>query len=138
MFYEKDMVGKRKLFYRNRKGSPAFLMEHDKYDRDEERGFVQCCKEHNFLRKISKQDISKIYHIGKEIGQGRYGIVRLIAKKSFENKRFALKSILRDSLSHVELTYLQREIEVLIKIEHPNIINFTELYLDDNFVHFVT
>ena len=34
-----------------------------------------------------------MYNIGKEIGSGKYGVVRLVARKSYEKKRFALKSI---------------------------------------------
>jgi calcium-dependent protein kinase len=43
--------------------------------------------------------VSKVYNIGKEIGYGKYGVVRLVAKKSYEKKRFALKSIPRDKLN---------------------------------------
>lgn len=41
------------------------------------------------------EDVSRSYNIGKELGYGKYGIVRLVSKKSFERKRFALKSISR-------------------------------------------
>lgn len=42
-----------------------------------------------------QEDIGKYYNIGKEIGYGKYGVVRLVAKKSYEKKRFALKSVPR-------------------------------------------
>ena len=41
------------------------------------------------------EDVSKSYNLGKELGYGKYGIVRLVSKKSYENKRFALKTISR-------------------------------------------
>ena len=49
--------------------------------------------------KISHEDIRKVYHIGKEIGSGKYGIVRLAAKKGSEKKKFALKSIPRERIN---------------------------------------
>lgn len=43
-------------------------------------------------------NIGDIYNVGKEIGSGRYGIVNLCAKKSYEKKRFASKKIDRDQI----------------------------------------
>ena len=45
------------------------------------------------------EDVSGVYNIGKEIGYGKYGVVRLVAKKSYDRKRFALKSIPRERMS---------------------------------------
>ncbi len=47
----------------------------------------------DFDSRFVHEDVSKVYNIGKEIGIGKYGIVRLVARKSYERKRFALKSI---------------------------------------------
>ena len=44
-------------------------------------------------------DVAKYYNIGKEIGHGKYGIVRLVARKSFDKKRFALKTIPREKMN---------------------------------------
>jgi hypothetical protein len=52
------------------------------------------------------EDVSKYYLIGKEIGSGKYGIVRLVAKKSYERKRFALKSIPRNHM-HGDIMQLE-------------------------------
>jgi hypothetical protein len=51
--------------------------------------------------------------LGKEIGSGRYGIVRLVAKKSFEKKRFALKSIPREKIN-TDVKMLERELDILL------------------------
>ena len=75
--------------------------------------------------------------MGKEIGSGRYGIVRLVAKKSYESKRFAVKSISRERIN-TDVQLLQRELDILMAVDHPNIINFHEIYMDENFFHFVT
>ena len=41
------------------------------------------------------EDVKLSYNIGKELGVGKYGTVRLAQKKSFERKRFAVKTISR-------------------------------------------
>lgn len=45
--------------------------------------------------EVEMEDVSKSYNIGKDLGYGKYGIVRLVSKKSYEKKRFALKTISR-------------------------------------------
>jgi calcium-dependent protein kinase len=87
--------------------------------------------------KIVYDDIRKYYNIGKKIGYGKYGVVRLVSKKSYEEKRFALKSIPRECLS-ADITMLEREFEILKTIDHPNIINFYEIYADRTHFHLVT
>jgi hypothetical protein len=47
---------------------------------------------------MQQEDIETAYIIGKELGYGRYGVVRLVQKRSYEHKRFALKSINRKVL----------------------------------------
>jgi len=66
----------------------------------------------NFDDRFVHEDVSKVYNIGKEIGYGKYGVVRLVSKKSYDKKRFALKSIPRDKLN-ADITLLEQEFEVL-------------------------
>lgn len=81
--------------------------------------------------------MSEVYNIGKEIGSGRYGIVRLIEKKSYNRKRFAMKSIHRDRVN-TETKMLERELQIMMNIDHPNIIDFYEIYMDNDYFNFVT
>jgi calcium-dependent protein kinase len=78
-----------------------------------------------------------VYKIGKEIGQGKYGKVRLVAKKSYEKKRFALKSLEKHSTKITE-EQIKREFSILRDLDHPNIIKFYEIYGDDKYFHFIT
>jgi calcium-dependent protein kinase len=86
-------------------------------------------QQENFHGRICFEDISNVYKMGKEIGSGRYGIVRLVAKKSYESKRFAVKSISRERIN-TDIQLLQRELDILMAVDHPNIINFHEIYMD--------
>jgi calcium-dependent protein kinase len=83
------------------------------------------------------EDVSMVYNIGKELGYGKYGVVKLVSKKSYERKRFALKSIPRDRLN-ADIKQLEYEFEILKTVDHPNIITFYEMYVDDNYCHFIT
>ena len=81
--------------------------------------------------------MSKTYKIGKELGSGQYGSVRMIAKRSYLKRKFAMKSIHRDRISS-DTQLLERELEILMNIDHPNIIDFYEIYMDDKYFNFIT
>lgn len=72
----------------------------------------------------------------KELGSGNYGSVRMIAKRSYMDKRFALKSIHRDRVCS-DIKMVEKELDILMNIDHPNIIEFQEIYMDDMYFHFV-
>jgi calcium-dependent protein kinase len=63
--------------------------------------------------------------------------VRLAAKNSHPKKRFAVKSIPTDIIRG-DIHMVEQELEILKKADHPNIINFYEIYKDKNFFHIVT
>jgi serine/threonine protein kinase len=48
-----------------------------------------------------------------------------------------MKRIHRDIIKS-EIQYIKRELEILIGIDHPNIIKFEELYIDSEHFYFVT
>jgi hypothetical protein len=49
-----------------------------------------------FYSRVIQEDISKIYKIGKELGQGAFGTVIISNKRSYKYKKFAIKVIHRD------------------------------------------
>ena len=55
--------------------------------------------------------------------------MRLAKKNSHPKKRFAVKFIPRDILKG-EINQLESELEILKSADHPNIINFYEIYKD--------
>jgi len=62
-------------------------------------------------------------------------VVRIAQKRSYEHKRFAVKSISR--LAIVK-GHLENEFEIMKDVDHPNIIKFYEMYVDDTSYHLVT
>ena len=90
-----------------------------------------------FEGRIIKENINDLYKLGDELGSGSYGIVRIVHKRSYKQKKFALKSIHRDRLNE-DIVSLERELDILMSIDHPNIIGFEEMYMDNEYFNFVT
>ncbi|CAG9329515.1 unnamed protein product [Blepharisma stoltei] len=84
---------------------------------------------------IKNIPIRSVYNFGKVIGTGRFGIVREAQAKGSKIK-VAIKSISK-SLLHGMDNALKREIEILAKLDHPNIIRFYEAYEDDQYINIV-
>lgn len=90
-----------------------------------------------FQHRIMQEKVENIYKIGKKLGKGAFGIVHIVNRKCFKNKKFALKIIHRDRLRS-DVSLLEKELQLLISLDHPNIIDFDELYMDDQNFAFVT
>lgn len=78
-------------------------------------------EQHHINKKISSESIYQVYRLGKEVGSGRYGIVRLAQKHSHPKKRFAVKSIPRSTIK-TDIHLLEQELDILKSADHPNII----------------
>ena len=68
--------------------------------------------------------------------KGRFGIVRQAYSKLDPNLCVAVKNIFKSSVG-TELEILRREIEILSKMDHPNIVKLYQTYEDSKFVHLV-
>eukprot|EP00331_Platyophrya_macrostoma_P008000 CAMPEP_0176415388 /NCGR_PEP_ID=MMETSP0127-20121128/5781_1 /TAXON_ID=938130 /ORGANISM="Platyophrya macrostoma, Strain WH" /LENGTH=460 /DNA_ID=CAMNT_0017795383 /DNA_START=92 /DNA_END=1474 /DNA_ORIENTATION=+ len=85
---------------------------------------------------MSKANITEVYDFGKVIGSGDFGTVKLASLKGTNSPLFAVKSIPREKVKE-DTKLLQRELELLRDIDHPNIVKFYEVYEDDEGLHFV-
>lgn len=71
------------------------------------------------------------------LGHGQYGTVREAVRKSqFSSQHFAIKSILKQKITKHRLI-LKRELEILMYVDHPNIIKLYETYEDQLYLHLV-
>ncbi|EAS04482.1 kinase domain protein (macronuclear) [Tetrahymena thermophila SB210] len=89
----------------------------------------------------STEDINYFYKIISQLGKGSFGSVKLATYRQGQNDRrekklFAIKTILKDRVKD-KIYMLQRELEVLKTLDHPNIIKFYETYHDKMYIHFV-
>ena len=84
-------------------------------------------------RNISQNNgsVQKYYEIINKIGKGSFGSVFKVLHKASDQFR-AMKVIKKDTvnLQDDEKTFL-KEIEILIKVDHPNIIKIYEYFTDD-------
>ena len=90
----------------------------------------------SIVQKISREDIRFVYTMEGILGSGNFGTARLAHKTGNNHKRYAIKSILRKKVEK-DLNLLEAELDILLKVDHPNICNFYEAYLDHKYVHMV-
>jgi serine/threonine protein kinase len=89
-------------------------------------------------RTIAYDDISKVYIFGPVIGKGRFGEVRVAQRISLGNsQKFAIKSIPRQEVDEEFIRCFIRELDILKVLDHPNIIDFHEIYVDKHYFHIV-
>lgn len=81
----------------------------------------------------SKEDIYCLYNIEeKPLGEGGFGIVLKgeLKKDSQKGRNFAIKVIDKKKANHKDMTLFLKEIELLKIFDHPNIVDFQEVYED--------
>mmetsp|Transcript_39649 Transcript_39649/g.55885 ORF Transcript_39649/g.55885 Transcript_39649/m.55885 type:complete len:515 (+) Transcript_39649:28-1572(+) len=81
-------------------------------------------------------DVRVKYHINpKELGHGHYGVVRKCMDRK-TNQWYAIKSIRKSKVGKIEV--LKREIEILKRVDHPNIIKLVDIFEDQKYLHLIT
>jgi calcium-dependent protein kinase len=86
---------------------------------------------------IAVQDITQVYVFNKkEVGSGHYGCVRKAKRKVDKGKTYAVKTVDKKKLKG-DIALLKNELEMLRFSDHPNIIQFYEIYQDNISYHFV-
>ena len=74
---------------------------------------------------LKTKEISRLFNIGDSFGSGKYGIIKLVEKKNYNKIRFAMKTI---PLEPGYEDYVQREYDILCKLDHPMVMNIVEAY----------
>ena len=70
--------------------------------------------------------ISKEYTLGKTLGSGAFGTVRLAVHKATKQTH-AVKVLKK---SEQDMNLLLREVEILLQLSHPNIMQIYEVFQD--------
>ena len=77
------------------------------------------------------------FQISKELGAGSFGHVYLVSHK-ITKAQYAIKAIdKRDKNNQSEKPYFRREIEVMYKIHHPNVVKLYGHFEDNNYCYFI-
>ena len=87
--------------------------------------------------QINKENITDVYEFCGKISSGYYGTVNKAYIKGDKSKFYAVKTIAKENLSQKNLKNLICEIQVLAKLDHPNIVKYYETYDDDKNFHLV-
>ncbi|CAD8127713.1 unnamed protein product [Paramecium sonneborni] len=91
------------------------------------------------IRQFSQQEIGNFYKLGQVIGRGNFATVQIgykidQEKNGLKGKCYAIKCIDKQRIS---FEHIQRELEILSRLDHPNIIRVYEEYEDVNHFYFV-
>ena len=78
------------------------------------------------------RNIKETYKIESTLGKGSFATVKL-AKFRATGERFAVKVLSKKKMSDEDKIMMQTEIEILKKIDHPNIVKLIDVFEDDRF-----
>jgi len=70
------------------------------------------------------------------LGEGSYSTV-ILGKSIDEKKEFAIKKINREWLNNSDIECIKKEVFILSKLKHNNIIKFYGHYYDENFIYLI-
>ena len=77
------------------------------------------------------------FDIKKELGSGAFGHAYLVVHKN-TNAQYAIKAIDKRNKMNVEETpYFKREVEVMYKVHHPNVVKLYGHFEDNNYCYFL-
>ena len=77
------------------------------------------------------------FEILKELGSGSFGNVYLVKHKQTQAE-YAIKAIdKRNKTNQEEKPYFRREVEVMYKIHHPNVVKLFGHFEDNNYCYFI-
>ena len=96
------------------------------------------------IRILTRQTIKCIvghvvdyYDVKEILGEGSYGCVRRVVHKATGSER-AMKTIMKSFVKHSEVKNMLLEVDILRKLDHPNIIKISEVIQDSRCYHIVT
>ena len=77
--------------------------------------------------KMRPEDPQQYYTFKGELGAGAFGLVRLCVHKATK-KEYAVKIIAKQKMNQRQQELLRREIAVMAKLHHPNIVDLVEAF----------
>lgn len=92
----------------------------------------------NSLSKFTKTTDYRIkYEPVGLLGNGAFGKVRLFRDKNIKELKFAIKTIKKENLPKELFSFLVDEVQILARMDHPNIVKYYETYEDENYISIV-
>ena len=81
---------------------------------------------------LTGTNVWKDYQLGEELGRGTYGAVYLATKRK-DMSKVAIKEIPKRRCR--DLKKLRREVRIMERLHHPNVLNLLGHYENTNYMH---
>ena len=98
----------------------------------QEKGEINLARD-TFILK-SSETLAKKYLKIKEVSNGTYAKIYMVQSKT-DMKLYCCKEILKDKIS--DLNKFRNEINILSKVDHPNIIRLYEIFEDSRYISLI-
>ena len=84
------------------------------------------------------KELKQQYVINKErLGTGSYGQVYLAVDRKDPDQKVAIKVINKQRMSKEDILAIMDEVQILLTVDHPNIVAYRETYDDLNYIYLV-
>ena len=91
----------------------------------------------SYLKGLESEPKISDFNIIKELGAGSFGRVLLVQHKITQVK-YAIKAIDKRNTANIqEKPYFRREIEIMYRIHHPNVVKLFGHFEDNNYCYFI-
>ena len=79
---------------------------------------------------VREEPIEDFYELGKEIGRGGFSVVVEATEKA-TGEKFAIKCIKKTMVEGDDIKLLRREIKIMKRVSHSNILKLFEVFEDE-------
>eukprot|EP00475_Leptophrys_vorax_P013430 TRINITY_DN19838_c0_g1_i3.p2 TRINITY_DN19838_c0_g1~~TRINITY_DN19838_c0_g1_i3.p2 ORF type:complete len:360 (+),score=107.61 TRINITY_DN19838_c0_g1_i3:79-1080(+) len=90
----------------------------------------------SLTRKLRPVDINSVYEFKDKLGTGSFAVVKRATHKK-SKKEVAVKIIKKKNLNAEELATINDEVDILQKIDHPNIVKLYEIFDTAKYLYMV-
>jgi calcium/calmodulin-dependent protein kinase I len=84
---------------------------------------------------VTDKTVDQVYHFGKKLGKGAFSFVREVTHLQNQQK-FACKVIDKEN-EEVDEEVMRREIDIMKKLDHNNIVKLYEVYEDSKYIYLI-
>eukprot|EP01125_Pyxidicula_operculata_P006175 TRINITY_DN2152_c0_g1_i1.p1 TRINITY_DN2152_c0_g1~~TRINITY_DN2152_c0_g1_i1.p1 ORF type:complete len:379 (+),score=106.87 TRINITY_DN2152_c0_g1_i1:41-1138(+) len=116
-------------------GSKASGASHDDAEPQTETDQQNVGRTNRRIEGAEQGDIKEKYIIGEEIGRGGFSVVYAATSKT-DGEKYAVKQVGKNLIQE-DIKLLKREIDIMKKVEHVNILKLIEIYEDEENVYIV-
>eukprot|EP00457_Paulinella_chromatophora_P002122 gb/GEZN01002126.1/.p1 GENE.gb/GEZN01002126.1/~~gb/GEZN01002126.1/.p1 ORF type:complete len:666 (-),score=78.57 gb/GEZN01002126.1/:528-2525(-) len=77
-----------------------------------------------------REEVSRIYSLGSTLGTGAFAVVKRATRRE-DGKQFAIKIIKKSELKETALANIHDEVDIMLKIDHPNCVKLYQMFETD-------